>query len=637
VLEIINESLISILIILLAASFVSPLMRGAKSLTTSSLLTSAASILMILLSLEALLKDLTLTAELAIPAFLNLGVTSYSLILDPLSAIFTLILGLIGFTASIYGLSYIRRYLGVGNLTLYSFIYPAFILSMYLLLTTYDVIAFIIFWELMTITAFFLISFEREKEVARRAALKYLIMSYSGSGLIIVSLMALVVLCGSTSYLDLSKLKFNDALQYTLITFLTIGFGIKSALVPMHSWLPDAHPEAPSNVSALLSGVMIKMAVYGLIRFAIQLLSLNHYVLGLILASLGIASALFGSIMALIQIDSKKLMAYSSVGQIGYVFLAIGGGLTLYPDPLSIIAISAGILHVVNHAIFKGLLFLTAGSIIYRTGSRDLNKLGGLARYMPITTSSGLIASLAISGMPPLNGFVSKWLIIISLLISGNSILTVYAAIAIFVSALTAGYFMKYLSRAFLANPGPSIKGEDIMEVPLPMAISEAILAALCVLLGVYFQALLMPILRVFNTILSVDSETVIDLLLSNAFKLLQSFAIILMIMAASSTIALCLLRISRIRITPVWTFGSRDLIPQRLSLDSSSYYTEFTHTYSFGYELRYYLYKFIIDPLTNAFMRFVSYYNNIDTYLYFTLVILSIFITALIVIAVVI
>lgn len=635
-LTVIDDNLISVLLILLIASFTSPLVRGARSLITSSLLTSIACILMMILSLRALFNDYTLVARLVPPHLLSAIIGSYSLILDPLSAIFTLILGLIGFTASIYGLSYIKRYLGVESLTLYSFIYPAFIMSMYMLLTTYDVVAFIIFWELMTITAFFLISFEKEREIARRAALKYLIMSYSGSGLIIISLMTLVILCGSTSYLDIPKLKLNDTLQYTLITFLTIGFGIKSALVPMHGWLPDAHPEAPSNVSALLSGVMIKTAVYGLIRFTIQLLNLNHYVLGLILSSLGITSALFGSIMALIQIDSKKLMAYSSVAQIGYVFLGIGGGLTLYPSPLSIIVASAGVLHVVNHAIFKGLLFLTAGSIVYRTGSRDLNKLGGLARFMPITSSSGLIASLAISGMPPLNGFISKWLIIISLLTSGNPILVVYAAIAIFVSALTASYFMKYISRAFLANPDPSIKG-NIKEVPLPMAISEVILAALCVLMGIYFQVILMPILRVFNVILSIGFEAVIDLLLLNMLRLLQALAVVLTVMLTSSIIALYVLRVSRTRIVPGWTFGSRDLIPQRLSLNSTSYYTEFTCTYSFGYEFRHHLYRFIVDPLINAFMKLTSYYNNIDTYLYFTLVVISIFITALLIIVVVI
>jgi len=608
------------------------ILRDSKALDPALFISSVASVTMILLAIQTLTSDLTIpkiTTELQILLGTSNLLKTFTLSLDELSAFFILTLGIVGLASSIYGIAYIKRYLGVESLSFYSLAYTLFLLSMYLVLVSNDVVLFIISWELMAITAFFLIAFERTSEVARRAALKYLLMSYSGSGLIIMSLLILYLLSGSTSFTSLKGLNLDVTTQYLLMLLFTVGFGIKAALVPMHNWLPDAHPEAPSNVSALLSGFMIKTAVYGILRFTVSLLRLNYYVLGFVLASLGIISAIYGTSMALLQTDSKKLMAYHSVGQIGYIFLGIGGGLMLYPNTLGIIAVSAGLFHVLNHAVFKSLLFLTAGSVIYRVGSRDLNILGGLARYMPITFISGSIASLSISGIPPLNGFASKWLIILSLLLSNHPILVIYASLAIFVSALTASSFVKYLSRTYLSNPIKSLS--NIRDVPLPMIIAQLFLSFLCVLLGVFFYVPLNLTLRTVSNIFIADLTSV-NILITKVFNILTFLMLLLVMIIISLVVSIYTLR-RRARVVPLWTFGTRDSLPTKLGLSATSYYTEFEHTYSFSYKFRLYVYRFIIDPLTSKFMKFVRTYDSVDTYLYVMLVVVDIFLTVLVLI----
>ncbi|MEM2576145.1 MAG: proton-conducting transporter membrane subunit [Sulfolobales archaeon] len=631
------NSLLTPLYILLIGCFLAPIFKRTASLYISSISSFFACVLMVYISLNFMMfNDLSklTNIQLLIGNYPLVG-GLFNLVMDGLSAYFILILGILGLASSIYGISYIKRYSAFEGLRFYSFLYPLFLMSMYLILISDSIILFIISWELMCIVAFFLIAFEKTNEMARRAALKYLLMSYSGSGLLIIALIIVFFASGAADFTSLSNTALETLTRYSIMFLFVIGFGIKAALVPMHNWLPDAHPEAPSNISALLSGCMIKMAVYGLVRFTMYSLSFDYYVLGLSLASLGILSATYGTFMALIEPDSKKLMAYHSVAQIGYIFLGIGGGLALYPNYLSIIAISAGLFHTLNHAVFKGLLFLTAGSLIYTAKTRDLNVLGGLAKKMPLTFTSGLIASLAISGIPPLNGFVSKWLIILSLFISGQPILTIYSALATFVSALTAASFAKYLSRAFLSSPNnPSLN--NVKEVPLPMSISEIFLASLCIILGVfYFQPLNMLIVRVVDNALVFDLSMV-NALISELSKILQVFALILLMLLFSLFIGIYLL-MRGVKQTPIWTFGTKDLLPKRLGLNATFYYTQFEHTYSFCYWMRSLTYKLFITPITKYFTLSVRIYNNIDTYLPQALAMTTIFLVVLILVAVII
>ncbi|MCS7108474.1 MAG: proton-conducting transporter membrane subunit [Sulfolobales archaeon] len=626
-----NEFLIPFYLLLIG-SFLAPLFKKTATLYVSSLSSSIACITMTYLSLSYLGANgsgsLT-RIQLLIGNYPLVGGV-FSLSMDGLSAYFIIILGILGTASSIYGISYVRRYAGFESLSFYSFIYPLFIMSMYLVLISGDVILFIISWELMSISAFFLISFERASEVARRAALKYLLMSYTGSGLLIVALVSLSLSASSTEFTSLRGLIIGTPAQYLITLLFIVGFGIKAALVPMHSWLPDAHPEAPSNISALLSGFMIKTAVYGIMRFTIYLLKLDLYFLGFALATLGVLSAVYGTLMAIIQGDSKKLMAHSSIAQIGYIFLGIGGGLVLYPNYLGLIALVSALFHTLNHAIFKGLLFLTAGSIIYRTESRDLNRLGGLARYMPITYVSGLVASLAISGIPPLNGFVSKWLIILPLIISGHPALASYSALAIFASALTTAALTKYVSRAFLSGLGDH-EVSKVKEVPSFMAIPEAFLAALCVLLGFfYFIPINVITSAVVNGVLMFELSQS-DVIMYSLTSLLNIFGLILGVVLISTIIGMYLL-VHKAKITSVWTFGTKELLPKKLGLNAVSYYTEFEYTYGFGYRLHDFIYKTLITPLTKCFISLTSNYNKIDTYLANALLVTAIFLTLLMV-----
>ncbi|MEM0505239.1 MAG: proton-conducting transporter membrane subunit [Sulfolobales archaeon] len=611
------------LYLLLLSCFISPIFGGVTSLYVSSTISVAAGALMIYLSINSIVlgglsSGLRLLAGSSqiLPGFFSVGV-------DGLSAFFIMTLGILILASSTYGISYLKRYAHTESLRLYSFLYPLFLLSMYLVIISSDVILFIISWELMSITAFFLISYEKVSEVARRAALKYILMSYSGSSLLIIALMLASFIGGSTNFTALKGLVLEPTVHYLIMILLVAGFGIKAALVPMHSWLPDAHPEAPSNISALLSGFMIKTAVYGVIRFAVILLSLNYYVLGLVLASLGAASTIYGTLMALTQTDSKRLMAYSSVAQIGYIFLGIGGGLTLYPNYLGFIAFSAGLLHTLNHAISKGLLFLTAGSLIYGTNSRNLNLLGGLAKAMPITYVTGLVGSLAISGMPPLNGFISKWLILIPLLISGNSVLALYAAVAVFASALTTAAFTKYLARAYLSSP-KDVPLSSVREAPPPMTLAMILLASLCVALGVFYY---IPLNMTFSVVSSIAAYDVsyVGVIASDIIPALYVFSVLISGILVSVLVTAYLMRRHKLRLTPLWTFGTKDLLPRKLGLNAHSYYTEFENTYNFVYVLRDHIHRSVINPLRRWFVTLASSYDAVDTYLPTALVTITI------------
>ncbi|MEM1681009.1 MAG: proton-conducting transporter membrane subunit [Sulfolobales archaeon] len=621
----VNEVLYPVYLLMLGC-FISPVLGEVASLYVSSSISIGASILMIYISIIAMTSGSLGVGEFQLLTGISSAfsevfrVSSYGFEVgvDGLSAFFIFVLGIVSLASSIYGVSYIKRYVGLESLRFYSVLYPLFLMSMYLLIICSDVILFIISWELMSITAFFLIAFEKANKVAVKAALKYLLMSYFGSSLLIIALVIISSISGSTSFTALRTVVFEPTVHYLIMALIIVGFGIKAALVPMHSWLPDAYPEALSNISALLSGFMSKTAVYGVIRFTFILLGLNHYALGLMLSSLGIASAIYGTLMAIIQVDSKKLMAYSSIAQIGYIFLGIGGGLTLYPNYLGFIALAAGLFHTLNHAIFKGLLFLTAGSLIYRTGSRDLNSLGGLAKVMPITYTSGLIGSLAISGMPPLNGFVSKRLILIPLLISGHPMLVLYAALAIFASALTTAAFVKYLARAFLSSPKNMSVG-NVKEVPLPMALAMILLASLCVVLGLFFYIPFSMASSAVANMITYVSYTIITL--QDLTPVLYVFALLTLGIFTSAFIAVYLTASRKFRLTPVWTFGTKDLLPKTLGLNAHSYYREFGSTYSFVYVLRSYVYELVVRPLCKWSTKLArSYYDFVDIYLPTTL-----------------
>lgn len=452
-------------------------------------------------------------------AFLSMPRIGYLLRLyvDGLTAVFLLLAVVIALPAAFYSIVYMRHYHDYGVARYYPY-FLVFLAAMYGLLSTTDMMwFFFIFWQMMTLPGYALIRFEYRKKENIRAANKYLIMMQIACAATMVGAELLAVtgaaVRGTVSLMyDFDTVSANLPLMLTTRPLATaaafglflIGFGIKMGMWPFGQlWLPDAHPAAPSPVSAMLSGVMIKTGVYGLMRYFLWLVPIsarNDYPLaewGWLVAVLGTITLFTGTMQALKQEQSKRLLAFHSIGQIGYILLGTGACMALLPlsDPkttaLATIGFLGALFHVLNHGLFKGLLFLNAGSMLHATGTQDLNKMGGLMKFMPLTAVTALVASFSISGVPLFNGFVSKWSIYVATVqgSSGARYLVLCAVIAILTSALTLASFMKFFGVSFLSRCSALVKEQAAkqgrLEVPWMMQVPQVLLAFFCVLLGV--------------------------------------------------------------------------------------------------------------------------------------------------------
>jgi formate hydrogenlyase subunit 3/multisubunit Na+/H+ antiporter MnhD subunit len=320
-------------------------------------------------------------------------------------------------------------------------------------------------------------------------------MTHAGLALVLAAFLLLASGAASTAFGDLHAAAgaLSPAARNAVFLLALLGFGSKAGIMPLHVWLPRAHPAAPSHVSALMSGVMIKLGVYGLLRVGLDLLGGGPAWWGALLIGLGALSAVIGVLYALMENDLKRLLAYSSVENIGLVFIGLGAGflfLSLGVTGAALLALAAALYHALNHAAFKGLLFLGAGSVLHATRTRDMNRLGGLIRGLPWTAACFLTGSLAIAGLPPLNGFVSEWLLFQSLLPGIGSTVPLVAplmTLAVGVLALTGGLaaagFVKAFGITFLAIPR-SPAAEHAHEAPRSMRVGMGILAAMCAGLG---------------------------------------------------------------------------------------------------------------------------------------------------------
>ncbi len=366
--------------------------------------------------LSAALSALIAGSQSALRAAWPLPVGELHVALDPLSSFFLVCVFLVSGLSAIYGAGYLRADLGKRRLAPAVFFYNLLVASMAVVAIARDGILFLLAWEVMSLTSFFLVTFESEREDVRRAGTTYLIASQLG----VVFLFVLIAVLGrgSGTY-DFDVLatagKAAPAIATPGFLLAVVGFGTKAGFWPMHIWLPDAHPAAPSHVSAVMSGVMIKMGIYGLLRI-LPFLGPPPVWWGAILIAIGAVSGVAGVLHALAQHDLKRLLAYHSVENIGIIALGIGLGLLGQSQgnpSVAFLGFAGALLHVLNHGLFKGLLFQGAGSVLHGTGTRDIDSLGGLSRRMPTTAATFLVGSVAICGLPPLNGFVSEWLIYI--------------------------------------------------------------------------------------------------------------------------------------------------------------------------------------------------------------------------------
>jgi formate hydrogenlyase subunit 3/multisubunit Na+/H+ antiporter MnhD subunit len=433
--------------------------------------------------------------------------------LDGLGAVFLALVVFIAPLSAFYSIANMDHYKGYHVARYYPW-FLLFIAGMIGLITVTDTMVFFcVFWQVMTIPSFFLIRFEYRERAAVRAANKYLIIMeiaclciMAGSAVLVYTGSAPENIAGLPRF-DFDTLRERITAQGThphalfpALALMLVGFGIKAGIWPFGlTWLPDAHPAAPSPVSALLSGVMIKTGVYGIIRTFFWLvpradsMGFSPEFWGVLLAVVGTVTLVVGTFQALAQEETKRLLAFHSIGQVGYIILGLGVALVAIPHgasagQLATIALVGALFHTVNHALFKSLLFFNAGTILKATGTQDLNRLGGLVKYMPLTAITALIASFSIAGVPLFNGFASKWTLASASILGGSfsPVLVLCALFGILTSALTLASFMKFFGTSFLSRESDLVKASVAAhrDAPFSMQAPQVILALACVALG---------------------------------------------------------------------------------------------------------------------------------------------------------
>ncbi len=413
--------------------------------------------------------------------------------MDAISAFFTLPIVSICALAAIYGREYLRPYEGRKALGVSWCMFNLLSASMLLVVLARNGVLFLLAWEAMSLSSFFLVMFEGEKPEVRRAGWTYLVATHIGAAFLLVLFVLLGRPTGSLDFDGFGQIAGTPALASLAFVLAVVGFGTKAGFMPLHVWLPEAHPAAPSHVSAVMSGVMIKTGIYGLLR---TLLWLGPPPLwwGYLLVGIGVVSGVLGILFALAQHDLKRLLAYCSVENVGVIAIGLGIGLiglgSHHPLPAAL-GLAGALLHVVNHAIFKSLLFMGAGSVLHATGSRELDQLGGLLKSMPSTGATFMAGAAAISGLPPFNGFVSEFLIYFAAfgLLGAAGIPVVLAALAAIVSlaligGLAAACFTKAFGTIFLGEARSS-QAEHAHEAGPGMRAPQILLAALCLAIGV--------------------------------------------------------------------------------------------------------------------------------------------------------
>ena len=432
------------------------------------------------------------TVTLQLP--LGLPWLPWRLHLDALSGFFLALIGLLSIAVGIYGRGYVREFEnGRDSLPALGFFSGLFLFSMLLVVLAGGALVFMVAWELMTLSSYFLVAFQHEQAANRRGAFLYLLMGQIGGVCILLAFGVLASFAGSFSFAAMRASHLPLAWASIAFVLAFIGFGMKAGLVPVHTWLPEAHPAAPSHISALMSGVMLKVAVYGFLRVIFDLLGPIHWQWGVAVLVIGSISALMGVLLALMQHDLKRLLAYHSTENLGIIFIGLGLSMIFIGTGhavLGVLALIAALYHTLNHTLFKGLLFMGAGAILHSTHERDLDQMGGLLRRMPWTGWFFLIGCISISGLPPLNGFVSEWLTFQAALQAWhlqNGLLRTLiplAAVALALTgALAAACFVKVYGVAFLGR-ARSRHVRHAHQVPMSMRIGQGLLAVLCVAAG---------------------------------------------------------------------------------------------------------------------------------------------------------
>jgi len=487
-----------------------------------------------LLALGQALAMLLHGQEVLFHASWSVPLGSVTLGLDALSAVFVAPIGLVSALAAIYGREYLAAYAGRKKLGPAWFFYNLLVATMLVVVVARNGFLFLFAWEVMTLASFFLVMFEHEQPEVCRAGWTYLVASHLGTAF----LFGLFVLLGrEAETLDFATFSIAPKLAGAAFLLAVVGFGTKAGFMPLHVWLPEAHPAAPSHVSAVMSGVMIKVGLYGLLR-TLTVLGPPAEWWGWLLVAIGAVSGIFGVTFALAQHDLKRLLAYSSVENVGIIALGLGLGLlgVSYNNPaMATFGFAGAILHMVNHALFKSLLFLGAGAVYHATGTRSLDQLGGLLKRMPTTGAAFALGAAAISGLPPLNGFVGEWLIYVAAfrgLVTGSASATTWPLASILaigalalIGGLAAACFTKAFGIVFLGEPRTE-RAQHAHEAGPAMRGPMLLLAAGCVLVGLSGWLLLPTLGLTVRQLLPLQADTQVTLSLAAAQMSLRMVAL---------------------------------------------------------------------------------------------------------------
>ena len=474
-----------------AGALFAPSSRTARTMTAIGAVVGGAAGL----ALSGIVLVTRVPVEAALPDLLTVA-GGLTVRLDVLGAFFLALVSFVGVPAAIYGAVYTSAYDTRCSMRLFGLMLNVFLLGMSSVPAAANILTFVLAWELMSVASYFLVMTESDDAETRRAGLWYAGMTHFGLVLLLPMFFLMVPASGGTGFGDLraGAAGLSAAARGTVFVLAVLAFGSKAGLVPLHVWLPRAHPAAPSHVSALMSGVMIKLGVYGLLRVTLDLLGGGPGWWGGLLLALGSVSALLGVLYALTESDLKRLLAYSSVENAGIIVIGLGAGHLLHSyglNAFAMVALAGALFHSLNHACFKSLLFLAAGNVLHQAHTRNMEEMGGLIARMPQTSALFAVGAIAIAALPPLNGFASEWMVFQGLL-AGAQIprpeVAVGIPVAVGMLALTSGLgaacFVKAFGISFLALPR-SDRAAGAIEAPWPMRVAMWPLAAACLVLGV--------------------------------------------------------------------------------------------------------------------------------------------------------
>jgi len=439
-------------------------------------------------ALQGLIHPAAQSAYFQVSHLLTFGFTTTGL-----SYYFCLALSVLGAAVSIYSIGYSAN---ASSPKLQAMLYGLFLLSMYAVFLSADILTFLVCWETMSVVSYFLVTSDIEKDESKNAGLLYATMTHVGTAFIIAAFMVLYAYTGSLDFASIKQaLPSSGAPVDVVFVLALIGFGTKAGIVPLHTWLPRAHPAAPSNISALMSGVMIKAGVYGIVFVVVDILGGGAPWWGIVVLVVGGVSSVLGVMYALMENDMKRLLAYSSIENVGIILLGVGASMLFYSNglvSLSGFALAAALYHIMNHAAFKGLLFLGAGSVLHSTHTKDMEQMGGLIKKMPWTGLFFLVGSLAICALPPFNGFISEWLTFQSLILGiktssmlSKALMLMGGSALALTGALAAACFVKAFGISFLGQP----RGDAAVhakEASPSMLTGMAALSLLCLCLGIF-------------------------------------------------------------------------------------------------------------------------------------------------------